>query len=227
MKQFLIISLLLPFSLFAQNELANISLIASNKTPVSYTPNKKLIATPNFNQFIDRGLFSMKGTLAVGFPSAYEGTNMYVSGNMEYYLQKNVSFRGGLYAFLGTSGADDVFKQNSTLFTGFYFHPRTNNHLDPYIGLEPGISWTQLKALETDETAILKPTQISNYPSAASPIISGTIGINYYASNFAHLFIEAKYIAGNHVSDVESVSLNELRIAFGFGFNFWAVKKNQ
>jgi hypothetical protein len=196
MKRFFIIVLLVPFVMSAQNA---------------------------DNQFIDKGLFSMKGTLAVGFPSAYEGTNMYVSGNCEYYLEKNVSFRGGLYMFLGTSGADDVFKQNSTLFTGFYYHPKTNNHLDPYIGIEPGISWTQLKAPD-EEIAIVDP-KTSSYPNAASPIVSGTIGINYYASNFAHLFIEAKYLSGVHASDVAGVSLNEFRIAFGFGFNFWAIKK--
>jgi len=226
MKRFIIFSLLLPFSLFAQEEqLASVSYSAIETFPTTPATFKRMIVPSN--QFIDKGLLSMKGTLAVGLPSAYAGTNMYISGNLEYYLQKNISFRSGLWVFLGTSGADNVFKQNSTLFTGFYFHPKTNNHLDPYIGLEPGFSWTQLKAPDTDENTIIDPTQISNYPSAASPVVSGTIGINYYASNFAHLFIEAKYMAGTHVSDIESFSLNELRIAFGFGFNIWAIKKKQ
>jgi hypothetical protein len=225
MKRIFLIILILPVTLFSQNEyFENASIFATNQILNTTIINKKLVANSS-NQFVDRGLFTMKGTLAVGFPSAYTGTNMYVSGNMEYYLEKMISFRGGLYLFLGTSGADDVFKQNSTLFTGFYFHPKTNNHLDPYIGLEPGISWTQLNPPTTDETTVLNPTQISNYPNAASPIISGTIGINYFASNFTHLFIEAKYIAGTHQSDVESVSLNEFRIAFGFGFNLWAIKR--
>ena len=223
MRKLFFITLLLPISLVAQDKLiANTSSISNNVSLSKISiPIKKMIATSN--QFIDKGLFSMKGTLAVGFPSAYDGTNMYVSGNCEYYLEKSVSFRGGLYMYLGTSDADDVFKQNSTLFTGFYYHPKTNNHLDPYIGLEPGISWTQLKAPDA-EIAIVNPLA-SSYPNSASPVLSGTIGINYYASNFAHLFIEAKYIAGTHVSDIAGVSLNEFRIAFGFGFNIWAIKK--
>ena len=199
MKQSILIILLIPFSLFAQEE---------------------------SGQFIDKGLFSTKGTLAIGFPSAYEGINMYVSGNMEYYLEKNVSFRGGLYLFLGTSDADAVFTKNSTLFTGFYYHPKTNNHLDPYIGIEPGISWTQLKAPDYDPLYCGDPIIYNySYPNSASPLISGTIGINYYASNFAHLFVEAKYVNGVHVSDNSAVSLNEFRLAFGFGFNIWAIKK--
>ena len=193
MKQFLLLIIFLPL--------------------ISYTQN----------EFINKGLFSTKGTLAVGFPSAYSGINSYVSGNLEYYLEKNVSFRGGLYLFLGTSGATDVFVNNNTLFTGFYYHPKTNNHLDPYIGIEPGVTWSQLKAPDA-EIAILNPKK-SSYPHSASPIISGTIGINYYASNFTHLFIEGKYLTGTHVSDISGVSLNEFRIAFGFGFNLWAIKR--
>jgi len=177
------------------------------------------------NHFVDKGLFATKGTLAIGFPSAYSGTNIYINGNMEYYLEQNVSFRGGLSIFMGTSGADAVFKHNSSLFTGFYYHAKTNNHLDPYIGLEPGVSLTQLKAPDI-QFMVLNP-QESSYPTRVSPLISGTIGINYYASTFTHLFIEAKYITGNHTSDIKGVSLNEFRIAFGFGFNFWAIKKKE
>ena len=102
MKRIFLIILILPITLFAQNEqLENASIFATNQTLNTTIINKKLVANSS-NQFVDRGLFAMKGTLAVGFPSAYTGTNMYVSGNMEYYLEKMVSFRGGLYLFLGT-----------------------------------------------------------------------------------------------------------------------------
>ncbi len=174
-------------------------------------------------RFVAKGLFVGKGTLAIGYPTANNGTNTYISGNLQYYLEDNISFRGGLWIFLGTSGAEDVFAKNSTLFTGFYYHFKTKNNLDPYLGIEPGISWTQLK--KPDDLSN-KPYayHISTYPQSASPVASVAVGMNYYAANWAHLFIEARYVHGVHVSDLPAVSLNEVKIAFGFGFNIWAMK---
>ena len=180
----------------------------------------------NDNGFVAKGLLSAKGTLAVGFPTAYKGTNMYISCNAEYYLEDNISFRGGLYIFLGTSGAEAVLKQNSTLFTGFYYHIKTKNHIDPYLGLEPGISWTQLKHPDniTDEFDV---RAMSAYKSSASPVASIATGINFYATKWVHIFIEGKYQYGVHVSDLPAVSLSEFKLAFGFGFNLWAMKKKK
>jgi hypothetical protein len=173
-------------------------------------------------KFVAKGLFSGKGTLAIGLPTAYSGTNMYISGNLEYYLEENISFRGGIWIFLGTSGAEDLFAKNSTLFTGFYYHFKTKNNIDPFVGLEPGISWTQLK--KPDDSSSY-PNNISSYPQSISPVVSVAAGINYYATNWVHLFVEAKFVHGVHTSDIPSVSLNEFRIAFGFGFNIWTMKK--
>ncbi len=177
-------------------------------------------------RFIGKGLFSGKGTLAVGKPTSFNATNMYVSGNLEYYCENNVSFRGGLYVFLGASRPKSplVLAKNSTIFFGYNYHFKTNNHLDPYLGFEPGASWTQLKAPDNQSTAPY-PYNISKYPQSLSPIASVTLGINYYASKYTHLFIEVTYIDGVHVSDIPAVSLSEIRIAFGFGFNIWVLKK--
>jgi len=172
-------------------------------------------------RFVNKGLLSTKGTLAVGFPTGYAGTNMYISANSEYYLEDKVSFRGGLYIFLGTSGGEGPLKQNSTLFTGFYYHIPTKNNIDPYIGLEPGISWTQLKQPEnlTDESDVRFH---SDYKASASPVGAVAFGVNYFATKWAHIFIEGKYQYGVHVSDLPAVSLSEFKLAFGFGFNLWA-----
>ena len=171
-------------------------------------------------RIIRKGLFAGKGTLAIGKPSAYEGTNMYISGNLQYYLEDNISFRGETWLFLGTDAEEEVFKQNSTLFTNFNYHFSTKNNLDPYIGIGPGVSWTQLREPDNMEQI----NSISSYSGSASPVASITTGINYYAK-WVHLFIEAKYMQGIHLSDLPAVSLNEIRIAFGFGFNINTIKK--
>ncbi len=176
-------------------------------------------------RFVGKGLICGKGTLAAGIPFGYNETNMYVSGNLEYYCDNNSSYRGGVYIFLGASRpkSDVILTQNSTVFFGYNYHFKTYNHFDPYLGFQPGISWTQLKAPDNLLTA--NPQfSISKYPSSVSPVASVTLGINYYASKFTHLFIEATYVDGVHVSDISAVSLSELRIAFGFGFNLWLIK---
>ncbi len=174
---------------------------------------------------IRKGLAAGKGTLAMGMPTDYEGTNMYVSGNLQYYFQDNISYRGEVWFFLGSDGEKNLFKQNSTLFTNFNYHIRTKNNIDPYIGVGPGFSWTQLK--EPDHIMIVGNEHgLSDYKATINPVASLTAGINYY-TKWAHLFIEAKYVHGIHLSDIPAVSLNELRIAFGFGWNINTIKKKQ
>jgi hypothetical protein len=180
----------------------------------------------NTERFVARGLTTCKGTLAAGQSTAFKATNMYVSGNLEYYLEDNISFRGGLYVFLGAYNAAHPLSKNSTLFTGFFYHFKTQNYLDPYLGLEPGISWTQLKR-PGNQLLEPYPYNISDYPQAASPVASMTAGINYFATRWTHLFIETTYVRGIHISDIPAVSLSEFRIAFGFGFNIWAIKKQK
>lgn len=175
------------------------------------------------DRVIRKGLTAGKGTLAMGMPTDYEGTNMYVSGNLQYYVDDNISYRGELWFFLGSDGEKNLFKQNSTLFTNFNYHIKTKNNIDPYIGIGPGFSWTQLK--EPDNLAIVdNQFATSSYEATISPVASLTAGVNYY-TKWAHLFIEAKYVHGIHLSDTTPVSLNELRIAFGFGWNINLIKK--
>ena len=182
-----------------------------------------LVFSQETNRVIRKGLAAGKGTLAMGMPVNYEGTNMYVSGNLQYYVEENISYRGEIWFFLASAGEKNLFKQNSTLFTNFNYHVKTKNNIDPYIGIGPGFSWTQLK--EPDNLLLVdNEHQISDYNSNVNPVASLTAGINYY-TKWAHLFIEAKYVHGIHLSDITPVSLNEIRIAFGFGWNINLIKK--
>ncbi|MCC7302834.1 MAG: hypothetical protein IT233_09340 [Bacteroidia bacterium] len=174
--------------------------------------------------FIGQGLFTGKGTLAIGKPLTYSGTNMYISGNLEYYIQKNISFRGGVWFFLDSDGMQHPFSNNSGIFTGYYYHFPTKSHLDPYMGFEPGVSWTRLAKPEHPENEP-EPYNRSAYPASINPMASVTAGLHYYASKWTHLFMEVKYAAGTHISDIPAVSLNEFRVAFGFGFNIWTLRK--
>ena len=170
-------------------------------------------------RFVSSGLLSGMGTLAIGLPKAYSGTNAYVSGNLEYYLENNISVKGGVWIFLGTSGAENTLFKNSNLFTGFYYHFPTKNAFDPYLGFEPGINWSQLQPHGQLEVL---DENYTTFPTAINPSAAIASGINYFASQSVHLFVEGKYLFGIHTSDIAPVSLNEFRFAFGFGFNLWA-----
>lgn len=198
MKKIIIIILLLPFIASAQDN----------------------------NRVIRKGLLGGKGTLAFGIPTDYKGSNMYVSGNIQYYVEDNISYRGEVWFFLDSDGDKNLFRQNSTLFTNFNYHIKTKNNIDPYIGIGPGFSWTQLKEPESILLIADNNTPIPSYSATISPVASLTVGVNYY-TKFAHLFIEAKYVQGVHLSDISGASLNEIRIAFGFGWNFNTIKKKE
>ncbi len=174
----------------------------------------------NAQEFNKKGLLAAKGTLAIGSMTSQDLLSSYISANAEFYPHNNASFRGGFYFFLDDEGEGMHFKQNSSLFTEYFYHFNSKSHLDPYIGFGPGLSITQLEPI----ASTVEPYASSTYKRSLSPVASATIGLNYYATHWSHLFIEAKYVNGRHMSDLPGVSLSEIRFAFGFGFNLFTQK---
>lgn len=173
-------------------------------------------------QYVDKGLLRAQGNIAFGTPTNINGgTNMYLVGDLEYYVEKNVSIKGSVNYYLGNFDANTVFDMNHSGFFGSNFHFRTNGHFDPYIGLSPGYAIVQLHK-QTLLQSSLEPQ--SAYPVVFSPLISFSGGFNYYANKFFNLFINAQYVMGTHLSDVDPVSLNELKVSFGLGYHIWATK---
>ena len=166
--------------------------------------------------FIRKGLLRATSTISMGGI-----TKISLHGNLEYYIADNVSIRGDSYYSL------KMFKpmwqldfrpylaSNHQTLAGFSYHFPTKNHFDPYLGFQPGVAISQ---------SITEGGIYSN--QTANPIISPLIGFNFYFENWFHLFAETRYVIGNHLSDLyEPVSLNELKISFGLGFNLNLLKK--
>lgn len=187
-KNFIVLSyILIPSILFSQDDLP----VANNK-----------------------GLLRTMGIMSFGSMTKYEQTNIYLTGNLEYFTNSHISARGDIYYYL-KSGNKQMLNQNHQLFAGSSYHFTKNSTFVPYIGIQPGIAITQSNAVTVNQQNEI----------AISPLISGVAGFNYFASKWFHLFIDSRYVAGKHLSNTIPLSLNEFRISFGLGFNFNLLEK--
>lgn len=157
---------------------------------------------------VQTGLLRAQGTFSFGKLTEIKQTALYLHGTIEYYLNERVSARGDLFYFLKPNN-ESLMELNHQMFAGASYHIKTNNNIDPYIGIEPGLAATKY----SNDLFIEKPS------IAITPLMSGVIGFNYYANNWFHLFVDGRYVYGKHISNLPPSSINEFRISFGLGFN--------
>ncbi|MCB0400561.1 MAG: hypothetical protein KDD41_00610 [Flavobacteriales bacterium] len=167
-------------------------------------------------QVVRPGLIRAQGTISFGSFSDLDQSGLYLHGDLEYYLNPNITARGDLYFYLKPNN-ESILEHNHQLFSGASYHIATGSNIDPYIGLQPGLAVSQVS--NTILTAGNK-----NPRPAASPLISGVFGFNYYAAKWFHLFADARYVYGDHQSNIGTLSLNEFRFSFGLGFNIQTKK---
>jgi hypothetical protein len=183
-------------------------------------------------QFIHKHLVRADASIVSGYMFKDNLKNVHLNGNLEYYLDNIVSIRGDGNYLLGSTGwTDDSMhlKDDISIMLGPVFHFRTNNHFDPYFILQPGIAYTSsYYDAYPGQNYIEGEKKIYNYQGSLSPMASAGLGFNYYFQRFAHLFLETRYVHGQHLSFAPSpVSLQELRITFGLGFNLFIIKEKK
>jgi len=147
---------------------------------------------------------------------------MYWVGDLDIYCRENVSITSGFYYFLGSYGGDKRFAQNHMAYLGASYHFKTNNHLDPYFGILPGYTVSQLNSSSTYFSDTTKP--VSSYPWSFNPVFAVQAGMVYYANRFFNVFVNVKYQTGKHFSDIAAQPLDEVKISFGLGYMIWARK---
>ena len=172
-------------------------------------------------RYADYGLLRFQGNLAFGTPLTRSATNMYFAGDVDYYLKGNVSVNGGIFYFVNEYGGQDVFKQNHSLFAGFSYHFPTSNHLDPYIGIQPGVSLSQLNS---ESLLFIDVVAMSSFEASINPLFSVNAGMNFFANKYFNVFVNVKYQRGKHFSDIPAQSIEELKITLGLGYMLWARK---
>ena len=191
------------------------ALILLSVAEVSFSQDEKM-------QFIRKGLLRSTATFAIGGI-----TKIALHSNLEYYLADNVSLRGSSFLSLkmfdpneeGFLDYGPYLSSNHQILSGGFYHFKTRNHFDPYLGLQPGVSVSQAIVYRGGGENTYSKT-------AVNPIIGATLGFNLYFQKFFHLFGETHYVHGKHLSDIyQPVSLDELRFSFGLGFNINTLKK--
>lgn len=155
------------------------------------------------------GLLRAQATISFGYLNELEQKSLYLHGNLEYYTTPMLALRGDIYHYLKPSD-ESSFDKNHQLFAGASYHFGWSNSIDPYIALQPGFALTEYSDRLFKDSA---PTP------TVSTLISVAFGFNYFASKWFHLFIDGRYVYGQDISTLGSISINEYRLSFGLGFN--------
>jgi hypothetical protein len=170
--------------------------------------------------FVHKGLLRAALTYSVGRMSTNTVSNVYVTGNMEYYADSKISVRGDGYYFVNSLNDSKFLKLNHQLYFGACYNFPVRSRFNPFIGIQPGIAYTQLN---TDIIQINTTYTISD-PATFSPLASAVIGLNYYAERWFHILLNVRYTVGRHLDEVALFDLNELSFSFGLGWNLNTIK---
>ena len=177
-----------------------------------------LFAQEESGRYVHRGLFCFRGSIAYGKMLKLDANNSYLEGNTEYFADDNISLRGDVYFFTGHFNSDAPFKMYHSLLTGAMYHFKTNNHFDPYFGLEVGMNLGQASNPTFGQpTPTFAP--VTTPEKTFTPLFSPIIGFNFFGNKWFHLALSARYVTGNFADNYNAVSLGEFRFSFGLGFN--------
>jgi hypothetical protein len=176
-------------------------------------------------QFIHKGILSAYLTLTPGHMLALKTNAVYLHGNMEYYFDNKISVRGDGFYYIDSLGYN-IFAFNHSLFFGPSYHFKTSNHFDPYLSIQPGIAYTK-DILFFGPSIIASSFAYAGRPASFNPLVSGTVGMNYYATRFFHLFLEGRFVQGKYRASDVPFSMNEVRLSFGLAFNLNTVKVSE
>lgn len=179
-------------------------------------------------QFIHKHLVRVDASIVAGYLFKENINNVHINGSAEYYVDNIVSIRGSASYLLGSSGltADSMgLKDFHSIYIGPVFHFQTKGHFDPYLILQPGLAYTSSYKGNYASLNTVDENTKKFYPGVLSPLATAGLGFNYYFQRFAHLFVETRYVYGRHLSQAPSpISLQELRVTFGLGFNLFIIK---
>ncbi len=154
-----------------------------------------------------------QGTISPGISLSEKGSNIYLHGDLEYYLENNVSVRGESYFLIGGNHVD----QGITEFTNYFgvvYHFVGNKKFDPYFGFQPGIAVRHYAVNCIDITRVDCPIGYT-----LSPQFSVITGVNFFLNKYLHFFGMMRYINGHDASFTVDYPMNELRFSAGLGWN--------
>lgn len=177
---------------------------------------------PEGDDIIRKGLVRSQLTISPGWAIGQKNTNIFLQGDLEYYVTRKVSIKGDIAYFLDTQGSGNLKMDHSLFFGANYHFPY--KRFDPYIGLHPGASLIQMRNPNVGTLEL--PVAYTESVMKISPAISVTTGFNFYVWKFFHFLGKVTYVHASHPTEWgTNYALDEFRIAFGLGLNVNMIKK--
>ena len=133
--------------------------------------------------------------MSVGEMPALNISNVYVTGNLEYYAQRNVSIRGDGYFFINSLTGSSPLVRNDAIYFGAFYHFPTRSGFDPLIGFQPGWSATKMEANNA-----LGAAEATYDATSLCPLASVVVGFNFFAEKFFHIQCNVRYTAGQYLA---------------------------
>ena len=162
-------------------------------------------------------LLGGSATISPGFQKNNEDMNIYIHGFAYFYPEPKVSINGEMYWYVGAQEQQTLMAENSTLLFGPNYHFLKDGPFDPHIGIMPAISL--VSAIDRSSTIPV----VGDF--SVVPLLSFNVGARYHFMKWFNVFASARYMMGSLTENYpESLSLNELRVSFGLGFNLYNAK---
>lgn len=168
--------------------------------------------------YIQPGLLKATATISPTSMLNRSVSNVYISGFLEYHLEKNLSLRGDTYMFIDgeskTASPNLFIAQGMRTYFGVFYHFNKNNW-DQYLGFQPGISLIKpLDAVELDA------------PFQAIPSFAIHVGSTYFVWKYFNFFVDLTYVNSTYRGlSTGSIRTDELILSAGLGFQVQTKRK--
>ncbi len=181
-----------------------------------------------------KSILKTTATISPGYMLNSPQTNIYINGDLEYFMEEKISFRSEIFVMVGTQSKPAILQDNSSLLWGGLYHMH-KNRFDFFVGLQTGINFTKPGDVTLDSIVKLRRGFTSNYGPVTEtyiykviPVISPMVGITFYVSDYFNFFLNARYVVGKYYgyTDGKTLILDEIRISAGLGFQIH-VKKDK
>lgn len=168
-----------------------------------------------------KGCFRGQGNLAGGYMFQQKQVAGYITGDMDLFFDNQVALAGsGWYSFAFTEKDKPGLKANHAILGGINYHFTKKGRFDPYIGITPGISLVSVRYLDGEV--------MHTSPISPVPVISASLGMNYYIGSIFHFFAKVQGIGGQTLGNVPvTTRLEEIKVTAGLGWNIRIWKPKQ
>jgi hypothetical protein len=167
-----------------------------------------------------QSILKATATITPGFLLNNKQTNIYLNGELEYFLDDKLSFRTDGFWMAGAQEKPSLLQQNNSIFFGALYHIH-KNRFDYFFGLQPGLFLTKPN---TTNDAVISPygvtvTYKTDYDYKLLPSLSPITGITFYVSDYFNFFLNIRYVYARYYGYENAVlNIDEFRVSAGLGF---------